>query len=274
MESYKSAIVPQSQYIPRDSYSDRPRDRRSQSQLSLGLVSTLSFPIIVSTADVMLKSSGVTLVGFEKIGSGQCTAIVRGATAEVRIAVQVGVEHAKREGQLLSSLVIPRPFPNLEVIFPIGTHFLEDVDPLARPRHSEYAVGLLETRGFPAIVGAADAMLKAADVQLTGYETIGAGLCTVIIRGNLAEVATALEVGVAEAKRIGELIAVTVITRPLEDLERALPIATCLIEEQPQPLRIPVSVKETEKELVQLPDLGKLPMPLKESQTIEKSDNG
>jgi carbon dioxide concentrating mechanism protein CcmO len=76
----------------------------------------------------------------------------------------------------------------------------------------------------------------------------------------VAEVAMALQVGMAEARRIGELVAVSVITRPLEDLERALPIASCLIEEQPQPLRLPIKVQETEKELVELPDLRQLPM--------------
>jgi carbon dioxide concentrating mechanism protein CcmO len=114
------------------------------------------------------------------------------------------------------------------------------------------------------MVGAADAMLKAADVQFTAYETIGAGLCTAIIRGAVAEVAMALQVGIVEASRIGELVAVTVIPRPLEDLERTLPAASCLIEEQPQPLMIPVEVKEAEKELIELPDLRKLPLHIKE----------
>jgi len=256
MESYNPGIIPHAPSTQRN------RFRHS----SLGLVSTLSFPVIVSTADAMLKASGVTLIGFEKIGSGHCTAIVRGATAEVRIAVEAGVEHAKREGQLLSSLVIPRPFPNLEVVLPLGSHLLEEAQQQTRSRHSSQALGLLETRGFPAIVGAADAMLKAANVELTGYETIGAGLCTVIIRGRVAEVAMALQVGMAEAQRIGELVAVTVITRPLEDLEQALPLASYFIEEEetPEPLRLPVEVKETEKELVELPDLDKLPAPTKE----------
>lgn len=258
MESYQPGIVPQDPLTEHNAL--RSRDHRRM-QSSLGLVSTLSFPVIVSTADAMLKSSGVTLIGFEKTGSGHCTAIVRGATAEVRIAVQAGIEHAKREGQLLSSLVLPRPFPNLEVIFPIGSHLLDEASQPHRPRHSSHAVGLLETRGFPAIVGAADAMLKSADIELTGYETIGAGLCTVIIRGRVAEVAMALQVGMAEAKRIGELVSVTIVTRPLEDLERALPFASCSIEEQPQPLRLPINVKETEKELVELPDLRKLSSP-------------
>ena len=258
MELYKRGIVPQNPLSQRDAGGSRDGDSRV-SQSSLGLVSTLSFPVIVSTADAMLKSAGVILIGYEKIGSGHCTAIVRGAFAEVRIAVEAGVAHAKQEGQLLSSLVIPRPFPNLEVIFPIGSNLLDQIQEHDPSRISNQAIGLLETRGFPAMVGAADAMLKAADVQLTAYETIGAGLCTAIIRGAVADVAMALQVGIAEANRIGELVAVTVIPRPLEDLEKSLPAASCLIEEQPQPLMLPVNVKEAEKELVELPDLRKLP---------------
>jgi len=80
----------------------------------------------------------------------------------------------------------------------------------------------------------------------------------------VAEVAMALQVGIAEAQRIGELVAVTVISRPLEDLEKTLPVASCLIEEQPQPLMLPIEVKEAQKELVELPDLRKIPLHLKE----------
>ncbi len=277
MELYKHGygIVPQDPLRRSNTFSstdtDVSNDPSSNYRLkstSLGLVSTLSFPVIVSTADAMLKAAGVILIGYEKIGSGQCTAIVRGAIAEARIAVQAGVEHAQREGQFLSSLVIPRPFPNLEVIFPIGSQLLEQAQKHNRSRISNQAIGLLETRGFPAMVGAADAMLKSANVQLTGYETIGDGLCTAIIQGRVADVAMALQVGIAEANRIGELIAVTVIPRPLEDLERSLPLASCLIEEQPQPLMLPIEVKEAEKELVELPDLRKLPIQTKDQQEI------
>ena len=87
---------------------------------ALGLVTTRSFPAIVGTADMMLKSSGVTLVGYEKIGSGYCTAVVRGNTAEVKLAVEVGIETAEKFGQFISSTVIPRPLPNLEAVLPIG----------------------------------------------------------------------------------------------------------------------------------------------------------
>lgn len=231
--------------------------------MALGLVSTGSFPAIVGCADMMLKSAGVALVGYEKIGGGQCTAIVRGRISDVRLAVEAGAETAEKFGQLLSKLVIPRPLPNLEVVLPIGHRLSQLSQSNGHSRLSNQAIGLLETRGFPAMVGACDAMLKAADVQLASYEKIGAGLCTAIIRGTVANVAMAVEAGMYEAERIGDLNAVMVIPRPLDDLEQTLPVASCWIE-QPQAVMLPIAVRETEKELVQLPDLAKLPIPIQE----------
>lgn len=238
---------------------------------ALGLVTTRSFPAIVGTADMMLKSSGVTLVGYEKIGSGYCTAVVRGNTAEVKLAVEVGIETAEKFGQFISSTVIPRPLPNLEAVLPIGGRLLELASGRVSAQFRSMAIGLLETRGFPAMVGACDSMLKSADVQLTSYETTGNGLCTAIIRGSVSNVAVAVEAGMHEADRIGELNAVMVIPRPLDDLEKTLPVASCLVEEKPkqQPLRLPIEVKEEEKELVQLPDFAQLPAPMKEMEETE-----
>ncbi|OUL30139.1 BMC domain-containing protein [Nostoc sp. 106C] len=234
---------------------------------ALGLVSTLSFPAIVGTADMMLKSAGVHLVGYEKIGGGHCTAIVRGGIADVRLAVEAGVQTAEQFGQLVSSLVIPRPYPNLEVVLPIANRFSKLMEEGNYSRLSNQAVGLVETRGFPAMVGACDAMLKAADVHLAAYEKIGAGLCTAIIRGSVANVAVAVEAGMFEAERIGELNAVMVIPRPLDELEQTLPLASCWIEQR-QPLNLPVNIREREQvaeiEMLQLPDLTQLPVKILE----------
>ncbi|MFW6264455.1 MAG: BMC domain-containing protein [Cyanobacteriota bacterium] len=240
-------------------------------QSALGLVSTKSFPAIVGTADMMLKSADVTLVGFEKIGSGHCTAIVRGNYADVRLAVEEGAKTAEQFGQLISKSVIPRPMPNLEVIFPISNRLAELTrEQQGHSRLSNQALGLLETRGFPAMVGAADTMLKSADVQLASYETIGDGLCTAIIRGSIANVAVAIDAGMYEAERIGELHAVMVIPRILEDIEKTLPVASYWLDQQeqqqeeeqpgePLPLLLPKPVKEAEKvELVELPELEKI----------------
>ena len=235
------------------------------SESALGLVSTIGFPAIIRTADAMLKAAEVTLIGFEKIGSGHCTAVVRGRIADVRLAVEVGAQAASEESeQLVSTLVIARPLPNLEAVLPIGSRIYELARANRQRRISNEAIGLLETRGFPAMVGAADAMLKAAEVQLAAYEKIGAGLCTAIIRGAVADVVVALEVGVQEAARIGELHSLAVIPRPVDDLEQSLPVASCLLEEQPKPLKLPITIKEeAESELVMLPDLAKLPSQFK-----------
>ena len=241
------------------------RRRDSLKDTALGLVSTLSFPAIVGTADMMLKSAGVHLVGYEKIGGGHCTAIVRGGIADVRLAVEAGVQTAEQFGQLVSSLVIARPFPNLEVVLPITNRLSKITEEGNYSRLSNQAVGLVETRGFPAMVGACDAMLKAADVHLAAYEKIGAGLCTAIIRGSVANVAVAVEAGMYEAERIGELNAVMVIPRPLDELEQTLPLASCWIEQR-QPLNLPVNIKEqvAELEVLQLPDLSKLSVKITE----------
>lgn len=233
------------------------------SESALGLVCTRSFPAIVGTADMMLKSSAVHLVGYEKVGSGYCTAVVRGRISDVRLAVEAGADVAEQFGQLVSKTIISRPLANLEVVLPISDRLSRFAEEQGYSRLSNLAVGLLETRGFPAMVGAADAMLKSADVQLAAYEVIGDGLCTAIIRGRVSDVAVAVEVGMHEADRIGELHAVMVIPRPLEDLEATLPTASCWIE-RPQPIELPLDLKQTQKELVgqeeaiELPDLRRL----------------
>lgn len=224
---------------------------------ALGLISVQSFPAIVGIADHMLKGSAVTLVGYEKIGGGSCTAIVRGGISDVRLAVAEGVERAQQFGQEYSTLVVPRPMPNLEAVLPIGNRLAQLALNRGSSRLANQAVGLLETRGFPAMVGAADAMLKAADVVVAAYEKIGAGLCTVIIRGTVSNVAIALDVGMVEADRIGELHSVMLVPRPLDDLEQTLPLASCWLEApQPLPMLLPLKQDEREMELVELPTVN------------------
>lgn len=231
-----------------------PRTQRWASKLkgaALGLVSTQSFPAVVGTADAMIKSSDVMLVGYEKTGAGHCTAVVRGGVADVRMAVEAGTATAKQFGQFISASLIPRPLPNLEAVLPICMH-LDELERLGTGRVGSGALGLLETRGFPAMVGAADAMIKAADIQVVAHQLIGDGLCTVIIRGSLSNVAIAVEAGMHEAERIGEIHAVMVIPRPLDELEQSLPQAEAI--ETQQPVRLPLKLEEPEKELVALPE--------------------
>ncbi|MFW5719188.1 MAG: BMC domain-containing protein [Halanaerobium sp.] len=85
------------------------------------------------------------------------------------------------------------------------------------------ALGLIETKGFIGAVEAADAMVKAANVKLIGYEKIGSGLITVMVKGDVGATKAATDAGAAAAGRVGELISVHVIPRPHQDVESLLP---------------------------------------------------
>lgn len=86
------------------------------------------------------------------------------------------------------------------------------------------ALGMIETKGMTALIEAADAMVKAARVQLVGYQQIGGGLVTALVRGDVAACKAATDAGAAAAKRVGEVIAVHVIPRPHGDLEDIFPL--------------------------------------------------
>jgi len=86
------------------------------------------------------------------------------------------------------------------------------------------ALGMVECRGLVAMVEASDAMVKAANVTLVGWEKIGSGYVTALVRGDVAAVRAATDAGAAAARRVGELVSVHVIPRPHESLEAVLPI--------------------------------------------------
>ncbi len=88
---------------------------------------------------------------------------------------------------------------------------------------AQEALGMIETRGLVAAIEAADAMVKAANVELIGTEKIGSGLVSVMVRGDVGAVKSAVEAGGAAATRLGEIIATHVIPRPHNDVEKILP---------------------------------------------------
>ena len=88
---------------------------------------------------------------------------------------------------------------------------------------AQEALGMVETRGLVGSIEAADAMVKAANVHLIGKQLVGGGLVTVMVRGDVGAVKSAVEAGGAAAKRVGELISVHVIPRPHEEVEDILP---------------------------------------------------
>jgi ethanolamine utilization protein EutM len=86
------------------------------------------------------------------------------------------------------------------------------------------ALGMIETRGFAAMVEAADAMVKAAKVELVGMEKTGGGYVTAIVRGDVAAVKAAVDAGVRGAEKVGEVVSTHVIARPHTNIDEVLPL--------------------------------------------------
>jgi len=86
------------------------------------------------------------------------------------------------------------------------------------------ALGMIETKGLVAMIEAADAMVKAANVHLVRWRAVGAGLSAVLVRGDVAAVRAAVDAGAAAAQRVGEVISAHIVPRPHPDLEDRIPI--------------------------------------------------
>ena len=85
------------------------------------------------------------------------------------------------------------------------------------------ALGMIETKGLVGAIEAADAKTKSANVTLMGYEKIGSGLVTVMVRGDVGAVKAAVDAGACAAEKVGEIVAQHVIPRPHTDVEKILP---------------------------------------------------
>jgi ethanolamine utilization protein EutM len=90
--------------------------------------------------------------------------------------------------------------------------------------NTQEALGMIETRGFTAMVEASDAMVKAANVELVSYEKIGGGYVTAVVRGDVAAVRAAVDAGTRAAERVGEIVSTHVIPRPHQNVDVALPL--------------------------------------------------
>jgi len=85
------------------------------------------------------------------------------------------------------------------------------------------ALGMIETKGLVALIEACDAMLKAANVELIGWQKIGSGFVTAFVRGDVAAVKAAVDAGATAAQKVGEVISTQVIARPHTDVDTVLP---------------------------------------------------
>jgi carbon dioxide concentrating mechanism protein CcmO len=181
-------------------------------------------------ADRCAKAAGVQIVGIESADSAaQCIKLI-GSAADVREAAEVGIALARQMGTSAEFTILPAPEP--------GTVRLATEPPAYSPLLGIYdsripredcmsnsdAIGLLETQGLVAALHATDEMLKGAAVTLVGKEKIGAAYVTIVVRGDVAAVQSAIDAGKQVVERLGgKLIMADVIARPHADLAALLP---------------------------------------------------
>ncbi len=206
---------------------DEPRIDR----FSLALLEVANLTPALVVTDRCLKAAGVRLLGIESTDSAdQCIKLV-GETGAVMAAGQAGVELALRMGSRATLSVLPAPAEatrRLAHPTPVYSPMLDLYDYRIPKEPSQMspsdAVGLLETQGLVAALHATDDMLKSSNVTLVGKEKIGAAYVTIVVRGDVAAVQTAIATGKQTVERLGgKLILADVIARPHPELAALLP---------------------------------------------------
>jgi len=172
---------------------------------ALGMVETVGLTGAIEAGDAMSKAANVTLVGWDRVGSGLSTVFCRGDVAAVKSAVDAGAQAASKVGEVHSVHVIARPHAELGVLVPSNS---------GGQGTASGALGMVETRGATGMIEASDAMEKAAEVEVVKVVEIGGGFATVLVTGDVGSVNSAVSAGSEAAERVGELVAHHVIPRP------------------------------------------------------------
>jgi ethanolamine utilization protein EutM len=181
-------------------------------------------------ADRCAKAAGVEIVGIEStMGAEQCIKLA-GSTDAVREAGQQGVALARHMGARADLVVLPGPTDATCAVSTLPPAYIPllGIDDSKVKREdampSSDALGLIETQGLVAALHATDEMLKAGAVELVGKEKIGAAYVTIVVRGDVAAVQSAVAAGRQTVERLqGKLIMADVITRPHPELAALLP---------------------------------------------------
>ncbi len=178
---------------------------------AIGMVETVGLVGVIEAGDAMAKAASVQLLGWDRVGSGLVTVFCSGDVAAVKSAVDAGSTAAAKVGEVHSVHVIPRPHSELTTVVP------ERGDSGERDGRVR-ALGLIETKGSIGVIEAADAMSKAADVEIVKLQDIGGGYITAMVSGDVGSVQAAISAGAESAERVGELVSQHVIPRPHDDL--------------------------------------------------------
>ena len=195
---------------------------RYHGEEALGLVETLAIVPVIEATDKMLKAADVELVALEAGGSTLCTVFVKGDVAACRSAVEAGAAAAEKIGTLTGKNVMPRPIKAISAI--VNTHDIDQgEEPDEVPHGPTQALDMVETFGVLYLMEAADAMCKAADVELVGYENIYDGYVSALVRGDVGACKTAVAAGVKAIEDMGhEVYSHVTIARPHPGLEKII----------------------------------------------------
>ena len=167
---------------------------------ALGLIETLGMVPAIYGADSMLKAADVELVGYENVGSTLVTIMVKGDVAAVRASVAAGAATHHEELPPVRRTVLCLYGAVRGVGGIVRVHALDAVpedDPGLR------ALGMIETFGIVFLMEGADAMIKAADVELIGYENVASGYCSALTQGDVAACEAAVAAGVSAVHAMG-----------------------------------------------------------------------
>ncbi len=210
-----------------------PRDAEGETMsnsLSLALLEVSNLAPSFIVADACSKVANVHILGIESTdGAAQCIKLV-GNVADVQAAAEAGMALALKMGStatytvMAAPLEVTRQLANSKPAFSPLLGVYDSRIPKENVMTTTQALGLLETQGLVAALHATDDMLKSSNVTLAGKEKIGAAYVTIMIRGDVAAVQTAIEVGRQTVERLGgKLILADVIARPHADLAALLP---------------------------------------------------
>ncbi|MFT5700834.1 MAG: carbon dioxide concentrating mechanism protein CcmO [Desulforhopalus sp.] len=185
---------------------------------ALGLIETLGMVPAIGGADIMLKTANVELISYENIGSTLVVVMVKGDVAAVNASVEAGAAAAAQIGTVTAKNVMPRPIRAVGDV--VSVHAIPD-DPEGFTPERPKAMGLIETFGLVFVLEAADAMSKAADVNLIGYENVASGYISVLVEGDVGACQAAVEAGVKAVEEMGaEVHSSLVIPTPHPDLKK------------------------------------------------------
>ena len=180
---------------------------------AIGLIETVGMVPAIYGADAMLKAADVDLIAYENVGSTLVTILVRGDVAAVRASVEAGKAYSSSIGKLTAHNVMPRPVRPVSDIARIYTVAEEPSEPRLQ------AIGLIETFGIVYIMEAADAMIKAADVELIGFENVASGYISVLVQGDVGACQAAVAAGVKAVEAMETTVySSCVIPTPHKDL--------------------------------------------------------